>query len=63
MHTFDPSIQEAEAASWIQGQPSLHSEFQDSYIVRLSQKKKKAWELTKLLEGIAAPALTIYRLS
>ena len=32
MHAFNPSTLEAEAGEslWVQGQPGLHSEFQDS---------------------------------
>ena len=31
VHAFDPSTQEAEQADlWVQGQPGLQSEFQDS---------------------------------
>jgi hypothetical protein len=44
-HTFNPITWEAEASSslWVQGQPGLHNEFQDSqgYKVRPCLKKTK----------------------
>ena len=46
VHTFNPSTQEAEAGGslWVQDQPGLHSEFQDSqgcYTEKSCLEKKK----------------------
>ena len=46
VHTFNPDTQQAEAGGsmWVQGQPGLQSEFQDSqdcYTEKPSLKKQK----------------------
>ena len=55
-HAFSPSTQEAEAggALWVQGQPGLQSEFQDSLAYTekpwlKKPKKKKKFHLTSLV--------------
>jgi hypothetical protein len=43
-HAFNPNTWETEAGEfWVQGQPGLQSEFQDSqgYTEKLKKKKKK----------------------
>jgi hypothetical protein len=54
VHTFNPSTQEAKAA-WVQGQPGLQSEFQDSQGTQrnLVSKKNPSKQHTLNLSSVA----------
>jgi len=68
---FNTSIREAEAggALWVQGQPGLHSEFQDSQSYKVSppsqkkKKRKKDFQVAKATQWSKAFAARPWNLS